>query len=40
MKYRLRKIYVIIRRKIDKFDWFIKRYVDQDMFFYNRYDGE
>ena len=40
MKYRLRKIYVIIRRKIDKFDWFIKRYVDYDMFFYNRYDGE
>lgn len=40
MKYRLRKIYVIIRRKIDKFDWVIKRYVDHDMFFYNRYDGE
>lgn len=40
MKYRLRKIYVIIRRKIDKFDWFIKRYVDHDIFFYNRYDGE
>lgn len=40
MKYRFRKIYVIIRRKIDKFDCFIKRYVDHDMFFYNRYDGE
>lgn len=40
MKYNIRKIYIIIKRKIDRFDWFVKRYVDHDWLFYDRWDGE
>lgn len=40
MKRFIRKIYVVLKRKIRNFDNFIKRYVDHDLFFYNKYDGE
>lgn len=40
MKNFVRKIYVILKRKIRNFDNFVKRYVDRDIFFYNKYDGE
>ncbi len=40
MKRFIRKIYVVLKRKIRNFDNFIKRYVDHDCFFYNKYDGE
>ncbi len=40
MKNFVRKIYVILKRKIRNFDNFVKRYVDRDIFLYNKYDGE
>ena len=36
----MRKIYIIIKRKIQKIDRFISKYVDHDWFLYNKYDGE
>lgn len=40
IKYNIRKLYVIIKRKFNKFDSHIKRNVDCDCFFYNKNDGE
>ena len=36
----MRKIYIIIKRKMQRIDRFISKYVDHDWFFYNRNDGE